>query len=69
MLKRVWTLYYEGLSGMPRWARILCIIIAVKLLIMFLVFKLCFMPDYLNSRYTTDMEKGNHVLNELITKP
>ena len=69
MLRRSWMLYYDGLRNMPRWARILCIIIVCKLLIMFLVLKLCFMPNYLNTHYTTDEEKSNHVLNELITKP
>lgn len=69
MLKRLWFLYYDGIRYMPRWARVVCIIVIVKLLILFLVFKLCFMPDYLNSRYSTDREKSDHVFQELITKP
>ncbi|WP_367274308.1 DUF4492 domain-containing protein [uncultured Odoribacter sp.] len=69
MLRRAWMLYYEGFRYMPRWARILCIIVVCKLLILFLVFKLFLMPNYLNTNYTTDKEKSNHVLNELITKP
>lgn len=68
MLKNIWNLYYDGLRTLPRWARILCVIVLVKLLIMFLIIRLCFMPDYLNSRYTTDTEKSEHVLNALIHK-
>lgn len=69
MLKRLWLIYYDGIREMPHWARVVCFIVIAKLLIMFLVFKLCFMPDYLGSRYTTDREKSEHVLQELITKP
>ncbi len=54
---------------MPRWVKILCFIVVAKLIIMFAVFKLCFMPNYLNSHYSTEQEKSEHVLNELITKP
>jgi len=40
-----------------------------KLLVLFVVFKFLLMPNYLNTTYTTEQEKSNHVLNELITKP
>lgn len=69
MLKRLWHIYRDGFSHLPRWGKILVAIVLVKLLIMFVVFKLLFMPNYLNSRYTTEEEKSNHVLNELTTKP
>lgn len=69
MFKQIWNLYYEGIRYMPRWARILCFIVLVKLFIMFIIFKLCLMPNYLNTRYTSDREKSEHVLNELIHKP
>lgn len=69
MLRRVWNIYYDGLRHLPFWARIVCMIVIVKLLIMFLVFKLCFMPNYLNSHYTTDQEKSDYIFNELTNKP
>lgn len=69
MFKPIWNLYYEGFRNMPTWGKILWTIIIAKLLIMFLVFKLLLMPNYLNTNYTTDEEKSNHVLEELITKP
>ena len=54
---------------MPKWGKVLWTIIIAKLLVMFLIFKLILMPNYLNSNYTTDEEKSNHVLEELNTKP
>ena len=68
-LKCFRNIYYDGFRTMPRWGRILCMIVMAKLLIMFIVFKLLLMPNYLNSRYSTEAEKSDHVLNNLITKP
>ena len=69
MLKKVWRLYYDGFKNMPRWGRNLWLIILIKLCIMFLVFKLWLMPNYLNSHYDSAEEKSNHVFEELTTKP
>ena len=69
MLKKVWRLYYDGFKNMPRWGRTLWLIIIIKLCIMFLVFKLWLMPNYLNSHYDSAEEKSNHVFEELTTKP
>lgn len=69
MLKRLWSIYYDGFRHMPRWGKILMIIVLAKLFIMFVIFKLLLMPNYLNTQYTTDQEKSNHVLETLITKP
>jgi len=44
-------------------------IVIAKLLVMFIVFKLLLMPNYLNSHYETDEEKSNHVFDNLTTKP
>lgn len=69
MFKRIWSIYYDGLSHLPRWAKIVAVVVAAKLFIMFVVFKLLLMPNHLNKTYATDEEKSNHVLQELITKP
>ena len=67
--RRVWALYYDGFRDMPRWGRILWTLILIKLVIMFLVFKPFLMPNYLNSRYDSPVEKADHVLQELTRKP
>ena len=69
MLRKAWDLYYGGFRNMPRWGRTLWLIIIIKLCIMFLVFKLWLMPNYLNSHYDSAEEKSNHVFEELTTKP
>ena len=69
MLRKAWGLYYDGFRNMPRWGRTLWLIIIIKLCIMFLVFKLWLMPNYLNSHYDSAEEKSNHVFEELTTKP
>ena len=69
MLKKAWNLYYEGFKYMHRWGRTLWLIVIIKLSIMFLVFKLWLMPNFLNSHYDTAEEKSDHVFKELTTKP
>jgi hypothetical protein len=47
-------------TGRKLWA-----IIIIKLAIMFLVLKLFFFPNILNTTYDTDEEKANHVHEQL----
>jgi hypothetical protein len=47
--------------GKKLWA-----IIFIKLIVMFLFFKLFFFPNYLNSNFKTSEEKSQHVLEQLI---
>ncbi len=56
--------YRDGFRSMTL-GRTLWKIIFIKLFIMFAVLKFFFFPDYLESRYATDAERGNHVLAEL----
>jgi ABC-type Mn2+/Zn2+ transport system permease subunit len=47
--------------------RKLIIIIGIKLIIIFLVLKLFFFKDYLNSRFDNDKAKSQHVIERLTT--
>ncbi|MFR1240410.1 MAG: DUF4492 domain-containing protein [Butyricimonas faecihominis] len=67
MLRKAWDLC-TTVQEYPRWEELFGIII-IKLCIMFLVFKLWLMPNYLNSHYDSAEEKSNHVFEELTTKP
>jgi len=69
MLRRLWEIYYDGFRHLPQWGKIVLAIVLAKLFILFIVLKLFFMPNYLNSQYTTSQEKSNHVFHELTTKP
>ena len=61
---RVGRFYYEGFRSMTV-GRTLWILIIVKLVIMFLVLKLFFFPNFLKSNFATDQERSDYVLEEL----
>ncbi len=65
LFKRAWLFYYEGFRNMPSWGKKAWIIILVKLFIMFFVLKLFFFPNFLNTNFDSDEEKGNHVIEQL----
>ena len=67
MIKKVYMFYVDGFMNMSSWGRTMWIIILLKLFIMFAVFKLFFFRDTLKNKYTTDEERAQHVLEELIT--
>ena len=68
MLKKVFNFYYEGFSNMSKPRKKLWLIIIIKLVIMFAVLKIFFFPDFLDSKFDTDKEKSDHVIEQLITK-
>lgn len=67
IVSEIFHLYYDGFRSMTTGKK-LWLIIAVKLAIMFLVLKLFFFPDILKTRYHTDKERGDHVIQELTNK-
>jgi len=68
LVKRIYNFYVDGFKNLSPWARTLWMIILVKLFIMFAVLKLFFFRDTLKNRYTTDEERANHVIEELISR-
>ena len=48
--------------------RTLWIIILIKLFILFVILKIFFFPDFLRTRFDSDTERGDYVLEEL-SKP
>jgi len=62
---RVFRFYYDGFRAMTVGKKLWTIII-VKLVIIFLVFKLFFFPNFLNSHFKTNEEKSQHVIEQLI---
>ena len=59
--------YRDGLRGMTL-GRSLWLVIAIKLVIIFGVLKLFFFPDFLDTRFRTDRERADFVLEQL-TRP
>jgi len=66
-LKKTFYLYYDGFRSMTV-GKQLWLIILIKLFIMFAVLKLFFFPDLLKSKFSTDEERGNYVIEQLTKK-
>lgn len=64
---RVFRFYADGFRGMVL-GKTLWKIILIKLAVMFLILRLFFFPDYLKSRFRTQQERSQHVLEQL-TQP
>lgn len=61
----IWSMYADGFRNMTV-GRYLWAIILVKLVILFLVFRLFFFPDILARDYDTDEERADAVRTSLI---
>jgi len=68
LIKKIFFLYYDGFRSM-KLGRQLWLIIFIKLFIMFFVFRLFFFPNYLNTHFNTQEEKGRFVLDRLTNTP
>ena len=67
ILKKIWFFYYDGFRGMTVGKKLWAIIL-VKLLILFLILRLIFFPDFLKTRFTNDHDRGDYVGKELIRR-
>jgi hypothetical protein len=62
-------LYYDGFRRMPDWGKKVWLIILIKLFIMFAILKLFFFSDFINSKFDTDKQRSEYVLDQLINTP
>lgn len=62
---KVWRFYFEGFRNMSTWGKQVWLIIIIKLLVMFLVLKLFFFPNFLKTNFETDEQRANHVLEQI----
>ncbi len=62
--QKIFYFYYDGFREMTL-GKTLWIIILLKLFLFFVVLKLFFFPNLLNTRYDTDGERAEHVSVEL----
>lgn len=67
ILGRIWRFYYEGFRSMTV-GRKLWLLIIIKLIIFFAVFKLFFFPNLLERDYSTDRERADAVRSDLIDR-
>ena len=61
---RVFHLYYDGFRSMTV-GKTLWLIIGIKLFIFFVIIKMLFFPDFLNTKCGTEEEKTEYVRNQL----
>ena len=67
-MKKIFNFYIQGFKNMSVLGIKLWIIIAIKLFIMFAILKIFFFPDFLNSKFDSEKEKGNYVIESLTKK-
>ena len=56
--------YYQGFRNMTIGKRLWTIII-IKLVLLFLVLKVFFFPNFLKTHFKTDAERSNYVIEQL----
>ncbi|MCJ7449385.1 MAG: DUF4492 domain-containing protein [Bacteroidales bacterium] len=66
---RVIRFYYDGFRNMSLWGRKVWIIIIIKLIIIFVVLKVFFFPDFLRKNYNNDKQRSEYILNQLTNSP
>lgn len=64
VLYRVYRFYVDGFKSMTV-GKTLWLIIGIKLVVMFLVLKLFFFPNFLNSKFDKEEDKANYVIEQL----
>jgi len=66
IIKSIFYFYVNGFKNIDKLGIKLWVIIAIKLFIMFAILKIFFFPDFLNSKFDSDKDKGNYVIETLI---
>ena len=50
---------------MPRWGKQAWMIIVIKLFVLFVILKIFFFPNFLNTHFKNDAQRSDHVLENL----
>lgn len=66
-IKSVFNFYVEGFKSM-KLGKTLWLIILIKLFIMFVVLRVFFFPDFLNTKFESDEGKADYVGSELVER-
>ena len=64
-LKKIYHFYRVGFKNMTV-GKTLWLIVLIKLFIMFIVLKIFFFPNYLNTNFRDDKSRANHVREQLL---
>jgi hypothetical protein len=67
--RKIFRFYYDGFRSMSAWGKKVWLIILIKLFIMFAILKLFFFSDFLKTRFSTDEQRSEYVMEQLINSP
>jgi len=62
--RRIYYFYRDGFRAM-RLGRTLWTLVLIKVFILFAILKVFFFPDLLHTRFATDQQRADHVLEQL----
>ncbi len=65
IIRNIFYFYVDGFKNQSKVSRRLWLIILIKLFIMFAILKLFFFPNFLNTNFSSDKEKSDHIINVL----
>lgn len=66
VLNKVWHFYADGFRNMGPLGRKLWLLILVKIVVLFVVFKMFFFPDLLERDYDDDSQRADAVRSSLL---
>jgi len=67
ILRNIWRFYYDGFRSMTV-GKQLWLIIIIKLFVFFVILKIFFFKDFLSEKASTEKEKSNYVIDELVKR-
>ncbi|MFH0866564.1 MAG: DUF4492 domain-containing protein [Bacteroidota bacterium] len=66
-IKKIALFYYEGFRNSTLGKKLL-ILLMIKLIMIFFVIRIFFFQNFLNTRFNTEKEKGDYVIEQLTNK-
>lgn len=65
VFRKIFNFYYDSFRSINKLGVRLIIIIMIKLFIMFVILKILFFPDFLDSKFKNDKQKSEYILDQL----
>ncbi|MGM0650868.1 MAG: DUF4492 domain-containing protein [Bacteroidota bacterium] len=65
VFKNILKFYRDGFRNMPKWGKQLWIIIILKGIVIFILIRFLFFPNFLKTEFKTDKERSDHIIDQL----